>query len=147
RHLRMVAPERIGRDQGLDAEVAKSPHFLEDPDVASAVPEERRRGDHQHAHRRLIVAEGRRAPGGPARQPRRYPFARKYASSASGHGRSWTPSVAARRFARTPFGDGRRAGAPNSLLVTGSSLGVSLHVAKIWRANSYQEHRALFARW
>ena len=64
--LRMVASDRVGGHQGLDAEAAEDPDLLEDPDVASAVPEERRRGDHQHAHRRLIVAEGRAR----ARRPR-----------------------------------------------------------------------------
>ena len=97
---------RVGGHERLDAEAAEGPDLLEDPDVAPAVPEERCRGDHQHAHRRLIVAEGRRALRRLARVSRRgAPWRGGRRSSASGHGRSGgSPSAAARAFARTECG-------------------------------------------
>ena len=123
RDLRMVAAHRIGGHEGLDAEAAERPDLLEDPDVAPAVPEERRRGDHQHAHWRLIVAEGRRASGGRAAQRRdapwrggRPPAPRATAGAAAVRARP-------RGHSRAPSAAGRRAGALYSALVVGSSFG------------------------
>src|SRR5262245_38573915 len=113
----MVTAHRVSRHEGVDTEAAKRPGLLEDPNVTSTVPEGRRRGDHPHAQWRLHGTGGP-PPSGPARQPAEGPFAGGYASSGSRHGgRGGTARWAARVFLRTPFGDGRRAGALNSTLV------------------------------